>query len=139
VWSHISKTWQFSRDRISFVQPDSKPKNVTLYGAITESKGIFSYHQCETTNIENFVEFVAVMKRDELNLKNAIIVMDNHSSHQSHIVKNLLAEEEVEIMYLPPYCSELNPIEKLWALMKQYWKKEMMTFEGAITENEKKT
>jgi transposase len=42
-------------------------------------------------------------------------------------------------MYLPPYCSELNPIEKLWALMKQYWKKEMMTFEGNITENEKKS
>jgi transposase len=43
----------------------------------------------------------------------------------------------MEILFLPPYCSELNPIERLWSYVKLYWKKEMMTFKGDITENEK--
>jgi transposase len=40
---------------------------------------------------------------------------------------------------LPPYYSELNPIEKLWSYVKLYWRKEMMAFKGEITENDKKS
>jgi transposase len=49
-----------------------------------------------------------------------------------------LEKEGMEILFLPPYCSELNPIERLWSYVKLYWKKEMMTFKGDITDNEKK-
>jgi hypothetical protein len=40
------------------------------------------------------------------------------------------------LLYLPPYCSELNPIEKLWAYAKHYWKKEMVDFRGDLNEND---
>jgi hypothetical protein len=58
-----------------------KLKNITLYGAITEQTNIFSYHAYDTTNIVNFTQFIDVLKKDEVKLKQSIIVMDNHSSH----------------------------------------------------------
>jgi transposase len=58
------------------------------------------------------------MKKDELKLKNSVLVMDNHSSHISKKVKELLLKEKVEVLFLPPYCSELNPIEMLWSQVK---------------------
>jgi transposase len=111
-------------------------KNITLYGAITEKSNIFSYGAYDSTNIANFTKFIEVLKKDEVTLKQSIIVMDNHSSHQSHHIKDILIQEGVELLYLPPYCSELNPIEKMWAYAKHYWKKEMMDFRGDINEND---
>ena len=68
IWVHQNRVRQSPSDRIQFIQPDTKCKNITLYGAITES-GLFSYKQYNTTNTENFVDFIEVMKQDELKLR----------------------------------------------------------------------
>lgn len=44
-----------------------------------------------------------------------ILVMDGAGWHKS---KALHVPENVEIMYLPPYSPELNPVEKLWQFIK---------------------
>jgi transposase len=38
----------------------------------------------------------------------------------------------MDLLYLPPYTCELNPIEQLWGLMKKYWRKEMMKYRGKV-------
>ena len=66
VWNHISKTWQSPASRISFIQPDNKFRNITIYGAICEQAGTFSYEKYDTTNVINFLDFLNVMKKDEI-------------------------------------------------------------------------
>jgi hypothetical protein len=39
----MSKTWQFPGNKIPFIQPDNKSKNITLYGGITELQGLFFF------------------------------------------------------------------------------------------------
>jgi transposase len=39
--------------------------------------------------------------------------------HQTLIIQELLQEMGIESMNWPPYSPDLNPIEKLWTLMKQ--------------------
>ncbi|MCC8077209.1 MAG: transposase [Oscillospiraceae bacterium] len=54
-----------------------------------------------------------------------IVVMDNLRSHHVKEVEELLCQNEITLLYLPPYSPDLNPIEKMWSKMKSYlrrWK-----------------
>ena len=50
---------------------------------------------------------------------NSVVVMDNASYHKSAVIKELFEENNVELMYLPPYSPDLNPIEKIWGNIKK--------------------
>jgi transposase len=48
-----------------------------------------------------------------------VVVMDNLSSHKVAGVRELIEGAGAELLYLPPYSPDLNPIEKAWAKLKQ--------------------
>ena len=47
-----------------------------------------------------------------------IVVMDNLSSHKGPWVRALIEGRGCELMYLPPYSPDLNPIEEAFAKIK---------------------
>ena len=47
-----------------------------------------------------------------------IVVMDNLSSHRGHRVRELIEARGCELMYLPPYSPDLNPIEEAFSKLK---------------------
>ena len=46
------------------------------------------------------------------------MVMDNLSSHKSERVRELIEERGCELIYLPPYLPDFNPIEEAFAKLK---------------------
>lgn len=49
-----------------------------------------------------------------------IMVVDNVRYHHAKLLKKWLAgKPRLEIMYLPPYSPELNPIERAWWYMRK--------------------
>lgn len=50
----------------------------------------------------------------------SIVVMDNLSSHKSRRVGVLLRDAGAELIYLPPYSPDFNPIEQMWSKVKSY-------------------
>jgi transposase len=50
---------------------------------------------------------------------NSVLVCDNAQIHQGPQVRQLCEAAGVRIIYLPPYCPELNPIELCFAAIKQ--------------------
>jgi len=48
-----------------------------------------------------------------------VVVMDNLSAHKVAWVEQLIQAAGAELLYLPPYSPDLNPIEKAWAKLKQ--------------------
>jgi transposase len=48
-----------------------------------------------------------------------VVVMDNLSSHKAQGVSERIERTGAELLYLPPYSPDLNPIEKAWAKLKQ--------------------
>ena len=48
-----------------------------------------------------------------------VVVMDNLSAHKVAGVSQLIEAAGAELLYLPPYSLDLNPIEKAWAKLKQ--------------------
>jgi transposase len=46
--------------------------------------------------------------------------MDNLAAHHDPRVVEVCAQRGVEVLYLPPYSPDFNPIESGWALQKQF-------------------
>src|SRR5664280_57719 len=46
-------------------------------------------------------------------------VMDNLSSHKVNGVREWIEKAGAEVLYLPLYSPDLNPIEKAWSKLKQ--------------------
>ena len=49
--------------------------------------------------------------------------MDNLRTHHIQAVGELLRGAGAEVLYLPPYSPDLNPIEKLWSKVKAILRK----------------
>lgn len=48
-------------------------------------------------------------------------VMDNLTVHHSKVVMRHF-DEDFQAFFLPPYSSAMNPIERLWNIVKQQWR-----------------
>lgn len=48
-----------------------------------------------------------------------VIILDNASFHKSKTSLAIIQKAECEVLFLPPYSPDLNPIEKFWANFKR--------------------
>ena len=51
--------------------------------------------------------------------KNSIIILDNATFHKKSVLPNLARKYGCEVLFLPPYSPDLNPIEKKWVWLKR--------------------
>jgi len=49
-----------------------------------------------------------------------VVILDNLSAHKVQGVQELIAATGAELLYLPPYSPDFNPIEKAWFKLKQF-------------------
>jgi transposase len=47
-----------------------------------------------------------------------LVVMDNLSPHKSEPTLSLIARAGADVLFLPAYSPEFNPIEKMWSKVK---------------------
>ena len=64
---------------------------------------------------ESFVEFVLA---PELR-PGDVVIMDNLSSHKRQRTRELIEAAGAELLFLPPYSLDLNPIEMVFSKVKQ--------------------
>jgi len=57
-----------------------------------------------------FLEKLSRKSKEDL-----ILIMDSAGWHKS---KSLIIPKNIQIVFLPPYCPELNPVERLWRYIK---------------------
>jgi transposase len=50
---------------------------------------------------------------------NDIVIMDNLSAHKNPEVAMHIKKHGAELLYLPAYSPDLNPIENMWSKVKQ--------------------
>lgn len=69
-------------------------------------------------NAEVFEAFVEQVLAPQLK-DGDIVVMDNLSSHKRARTRQLITAAGAQLLFLPPYSPDLNPIEKIFAKIKQ--------------------
>ena len=69
------------------------------------------------TNREVFEAYVEEVLCPTLR-EGQVVVMDNLSAHKGERIRELIEESGCEVLYLPPYSPDLNPIEEAFAKIK---------------------
>lgn len=98
-----------------------QPVNHHLIGGYEWGKNHITALSTPAKNSAAFITFL-----EELLLKQypddfVILVLDNASIHKSAATLAALSlfEHRVLVVWLPPYCSTLNPIERFWRHLKE--------------------
>src|ERR1035437_2642961 len=91
---------------------------LTLLGAIT-SDGLLATMTIESpTDSDVFLAYLEQVLCPRLRL-GQVVVMDNLSAHKHPAVRQLIEQAGAELLYLPPYSPDFNPIEPCWAKIKE--------------------
>ncbi len=65
----------------------------------------------------------------------SVVIMDNASFHKGKDMKNALKQAGHELLYLPTYSPDLNPIEKKWAQAKKIRRQTNCTIQDLFKSN----
>ena len=104
--------------RIRETTPGGRWKIMTILGAMSLRGIIASMTIEEATDGDIFLAYVEHILCPALK-PGDVVVMDNLSSHKIKGVRRLIEKAGAEVLYLPPYSPDLNPIEKAWSKLKQ--------------------
>lgn len=95
-------------------------ERLNCYGAYDFSNGQCLLWQDGWCDGERTVKFLQELKRWRAKERGKIVVIwDNAPCHTAKVVKAKAAELGVELIYLPGYSPDLNPIERLWDWTRQ--------------------
>jgi len=104
--------------RIHETTPDGRWKILTILGVIG-IRGMIATMTIEAaTDREIFLAYLDEVLCPKLR-PGDVVVMDNLSSHKVKGVRERIETAGAQLLYLPPYSPDLNPIEKAWAKLKQ--------------------
>lgn len=119
VTTQMTRLYARSRDgaRIHEAAPQGHWKILTILGAISTRGMIATMTIEEATDADIFLAYLDHCLCPELR-PGDVVVMDNLSSHKVKQVRQKIEETGAELLYLPPYSPDLNPIEKAWSKLK---------------------
>jgi hypothetical protein len=91
-----------------------------LFGAYCWNDDTVDWQVADWKNSQTFIEFIEYLLVEKYPTGCIVLVMDNVSYHKSAAVLAALSlfEHRVLVIWLPPYCPELNLIERYWRQLK---------------------
>ena len=104
--------------RIHEATPGGHWKILTVLGAMSLRGMVATMTIEEATDRDIFLAYVEQVLVPVLR-PGDVVVMDNLGSHKVVGVREAIEKAGAEVLYLPPYSPDLNPIEKAWAKFKQ--------------------
>jgi transposase len=123
--------------RIHEATPGGHWKIMTILGAMSLNGRIATMTIEEPTDTDIFLAYIEHLLYPVLK-PGDVVVMDNLSAHKAPAVREWIEKAGAELLYLPPYSPDLNPIEKAWAKLKQRLRaakaRSKETLDQAITE-----
>ena len=104
-----------------------RSRNISVFAACTKQGVLYHKIQNSSYNGETFKEVMIELKNhcQEIGIVNPLYIMDNARIHHYTGFKEVLEENGIKILYLPPYSYFLNSIENVFAV----WKNEILRAE----------
>jgi transposase len=120
-------------ERLQLSVPRKRGKNTTLLSSMSlEGMGPSLAVEGATTArvFETYVKKVLVPSLKE----GQIVVMDNLGAHRPKRVRELIEQQGCELLYLPSYSPDYNPIEEAFAKIKNLLRKASARTKEALVE-----
>ncbi len=120
-------------ERLSVSVPRNRGENTTLLSSMTlEGMGPSLAVEGPTTArvFETYVEKVLIPSLEP----GQIVVMDNLSAHRPKRIRELIEQHGCELLYIPAYSPDYNPIEEAFAKIKNLLRKAAARSEEVLVE-----
>lgn len=96
----------------------NKQYRLHFIGAIAlDSMKVIS-QEYKTVNADSMIDFLKHLEASS-SAKKIHVICDNGRANKNKTVQAYLETSKIEIHYLPPYSPNLNPIERLWKIMRE--------------------
>jgi transposase len=118
----VSYKWSEKGKQPMIQEKQYKRERVTLFGAVNTISGEVIVQQAERGNGITFLKYLKKIIRFYKNTKGKIhLILDNVRYHHAKILKPFLEKnkDKLELMFLPAYSPDLNPIERVWWYMRK--------------------
>lgn len=114
--------WPPRGERARCSVPRNRGKNTTLIAGMTTTGMGPSLAIEGSTDAVVFETYVKQFLAPDLQ-PGQVVVMDNLGAHKGERVRELVKEAGRELLYLPAYSPDLNPIEEVFAKIKAFLRK----------------
>jgi len=113
-----------------WVPPDDKDpivlqaptrKSAALFGAVNTGTGRLITMLTSKFDAETFHLFLRKLLRHRKRSGKMVVILDNARYHHAKKLKPLIHKyrKVLRLDYLPPYSPDLNPIERVWKLLRK--------------------
>lgn len=103
--------------------PRNRGKNQTLIASVTLQGGMGAALSIEgSTDSELFETYVEELLAPTLTA-GQVVVLDKLGAHRTERVRELVEERGVDLLFLPSYSPDLNPIEEAFSKIKNIVRK----------------
>ena len=114
-------------DGMKLTMMKNRGPSITVIGCISEERGLVHASVfAESNNADHFENFLIDLKK-KCEGRRVVIILDNLRVHHSKKLASLF-DDAFQQMFLPTYSSELNPIERLWSLLKRKWAQNLLQY-----------
>ena len=120
-------------ERLYLPVPRNRGKNTTLLSSMTTGGMGPSLAVEGTTTARVFETYVEEVLVPSLHA-GQIVVIDNLSAHKPKRMRELIEERGCELIYLPPYSPDLNPLEEAFSKIKNLLRKVAARSKEALEE-----
>ena len=114
--------WSLKGRRAYCSVPRNRGKNTTVLSSMT-MEGMGPSLAVEGATIAAVFETYVEQVLSPMLRRGQVVVMDNLTAHKGERVRELIEERGCELIYLPPYSPDFNPIEEAFAKIKSILRK----------------
>jgi transposase len=104
--------------RLTAAVPHGHWKTTTFVGGLTADGFVAPMVLDGAMNTAAFVAYVDQVLAKEVR-PGDLVILDNLSSHKTPAAVAALRRHEIDVLYLPPYSPDLNPIENAFSKLKR--------------------
>ena len=112
----------FKNERVNDYVPDVRFERTSLMAALGVNGIIAPLAYKGTLNGEFFIAYVKECLAPIMS-KGETLILDNLSPHKVKDALKPLTDKGINVIFLPPYSPDFNPIELAWSKIKTYLRK----------------
>ncbi|MGH9431999.1 MAG: IS630 family transposase [Terriglobia bacterium] len=119
LYPYLVAIWSVIGSPQPEVRTPGKNQKRVLYGGLNLKTGHLTTHWASTKSASHFIEYLETLLR-VYPAQKILMIADNGSFHHTQKVDAYVNEhpDRLEIKWLPPYCPDLNDIERTWRRLK---------------------
>lgn len=116
----VSYSWSQKGKQPRVICKQNKRERQTTFGSLNFRTGQMVINFADKGNYKSFKKHLKKILRIYRDAPKIILILDNVRYHHAKLLTDFLKKNnKLELIYLPPYSPDLNPIERAWWFMRK--------------------